>query len=667
MAPSGFTGAINSPTADTLPFGSMNASYSNSIPERATRFPSEPYGGLTLGFGIRPGLEVVGRLVYDGNLTCSLFEAGCNGRRRDLSVGAKYRLPLELPLGSRVAVGFTDYGGAATFFRSAYAVGTVSAGPVDLSLGYGKKASPAAILGGVFGSAIVHVTDQVQLIAESDSQAKRVGLSVTQPINEKLAVQLGASRKLSGPASQTSKQLTAAVVYYFERQAVNGRFGHNRAAALVDPAPSATQLRENDATSLEEQAKAIVRTLGQQGFSQISVRHSAAGQGHQWFISAEPELIRNRQTMAIGRAFRAWVNHIGGAAASLELDLTYMGVPYQRVSTSRQCILEMFAGRTSCERPEPLSVTTASRQSSANARNLHDGTGQLNFKPQVELGLDLVTTIGTEVGLIDYSIALDAGAQVQLAKGLFWHGNILIPALQSTEFKPQTGVFRALGHPKTQVDQAMLSYMLPLTVGRTRIDTQFSVGAFDKSSRGAQADALWRSNDGLWRVGATLGAYTRGGGVSTSRPAVLSVRRSLVPGKWAVEASAGEYLAGDRGWLIRSQHWFGDIGVHFVGHSSGGGAARLPKTNFAGVEFTLPLSATWSRDFGIASVRAKDRFNWGTKTKVGARDNSILRGYATAPEPRHGIWTDFTDNDRTIGSLDILANRQQIVDAARAK
>ncbi|MDZ4161034.1 MAG: YjbH domain-containing protein, partial [Burkholderiales bacterium] len=143
LSPSGYTGAINTPTADVLPMGSATLALTNSIPEQAQRFKgSGGFGGLNLGFGLFPGLELVGRLAFDGDLQCNLFSgAACKGGTRDLSVGGKYQLPLTLPFNTRLAVGATDYGGAATNYRQAYGVATSTLGPVDVSLGYSKGSS----------------------------------------------------------------------------------------------------------------------------------------------------------------------------------------------------------------------------------------------------------------------------------------------------------------------------------------------------------------------------------------------------------------------------------------------------------------------------------------------------------------------------------------------
>ena len=112
ISPLGFASAINTPVAGVLPMGSVALGLVNNNPE-ITKPGVGGFGSLTAGLGLLPGLEAYGRLSFAGDLQCNLYNAGCTGRR-DLSVSAKYQLPWRLPLHTKLAAGFTDFGGAAT-------------------------------------------------------------------------------------------------------------------------------------------------------------------------------------------------------------------------------------------------------------------------------------------------------------------------------------------------------------------------------------------------------------------------------------------------------------------------------------------------------------------------------------------------------------------------
>lgn len=153
LSPSGYTGSINTPNAHVQSWGVANLAWTNNNPEYARSFQEGHFGSLNVGIGLLPGLEVVGRLAFDGDLNCNMYQAGCNSRSRDLSLSAKYQLPLQLGDHTRVAVGMSDFGGAATNFRQVYGVATTQWRNTELSLGYSHAQSTRALMHGVFGSA----------------------------------------------------------------------------------------------------------------------------------------------------------------------------------------------------------------------------------------------------------------------------------------------------------------------------------------------------------------------------------------------------------------------------------------------------------------------------------------------------------------------------------
>jgi hypothetical protein len=676
MSPSGYTGAINTPTADVLPMGSATLALTNSIPEQARRFPGVGgFGGLNLGFGLFPGLELVGRLAFDGDLQCNLYSgAACKGATRDLSVGGKYQLPLTLPFNTRLAVGTTDYGGAATNYRQAYGVATSTLGPVDVSLGYSKGSSRTPLMDGMFGSVVARVTDQLAVAAEHDTQAKRLGVHYTQPINQQTDVQLGFSRKLSGPAAQQANQLTVALHYFFEKDGRQRRTGGTPAWGVDAPAANAATAAAAAAAVVatpDVRAQQLAERLAGNGFADIDVSLLPAkdGQAALWWVRAEPVGWRKNRHDALAAALVQWMHGTEAADTEVMVTLTYMGVPTGGVHTSRTCLSQFASGADQCGSsgqalrffhgnglPERL-------QTAETPMHMVSGARPMGWMPQVELGVSLRTTVGTEYGLTDYSAAVDAGMQLQLAKGLMWQGNVLLPVARSEDFD-KGGVFHQLGHTKAEVDQALLSYTTVLNTPVARnVAVQASVGAVNAYSAGGQLDAVWLNPNGDWRVGGTVGAYNRKrstGQNTNETPALMSVRHSVLAGQWQLEGTAGKFLGGDTGYQLSSKHWFGDYGLHFYVRESKGNRASMPTRRFAGFEISLPFGPATSYAVGNgATVRGLDRWAWGLRTKIGDTNNNLTAGYGEIPRPRHGVWTDFTDHDRS-GPVDMWGSRQRL-------
>mgnify|MGYP000954955872 CR=1 FL=1 len=675
LAPAGFSGAINTPTADVIRTGTAVLALTNSIPERKQRFPGEPFGGFNLGYGLLPGLEVVGRLAFDGNLQCNLFVAGCSGRTRDLAVSAKYQLPLALPLDTRVAVGFTDYGGAATNFRQIYGVATTTLGPVDLSMGYSRPSSTNALMDGVFASATVRVNDQLALVAESDTKARRVGAHYTLALRDNINIQLGVSHRFSGSANQKANQVTAALQYTFDgpRDATANRRGTTLPASPGAGAGGAMAVAAAGASTASptaltptETATLLAERVARAGFDNVTVsRVALAGSpSAMWWIQAEPSGWRKNQLDALGVGLRQWLDQGGGAGDEVFFNLTHRGIAVVGLHAGRSCLAEFASGANTCASGQAVTFyrgearPAALRDGAAGIDKLVTEHHATRLRPEIELGASLRTSVGTEVGLFDYSVAVDAAAEVPIAKGLAWQGNLHLPVARSGDYR-QGGAFYGLSHQNAQIEQSVLSYWrhidLPV-VGATAV--QASAGQIASNYRGGQLDAVWMNSNGDWRIGATTGVYQRGTDSKRVIPVLASARHTVMPGTWHLEGTVGRFLRGDSGYQLASQHWFGDYGFKmFIRESAGD--ATMPRTRFAGFEFSVPLGPRASSKVAGVNVRGQDRFSWGLTTKIGGTDNIITPGYLQMPRPRHGVWTDVTDYDRN-GILDLWGNADRL-------
>lgn len=674
MSPSGYSGAINTPTADVLPFNSTLFSITNSIPERARKYPGVGvFGGLNWGFGVLPGLELVGRLTYDGNVQCNEFlsKTICPTTGRDLSLSGKYQLPFTLPYNSRMAVGFTDYGGsAAVHYRQMYAVGTSSHGPVDVSLGLSKGSKGTPLMDGVFGNLTLRVNDQLAVVLESDTQAKRLGAHYLQPLTRDMDLQLGYSHKLSGPAHQQSNQFTAALRFQMDKKL-------RLASQKQQPAWAGSPAETTPAT-LDQRALALSSRLAANGFANIHIAAlpAANGQPVMWWVQADPVGWRKDHQQALGTGLVQWMLGSEADDAEVVLSLTYMGQPTTSVHTSRSCLNGFAMGQDSCGKGPALRFFSGQRlpqrlqtaKKTNKVDTLVSNAAPYAWKPQFELGVNIRSTIGTELGLADYSAALDVGAQVQLGdlnplgewgKGWMWQGNVLVPVARSQDFD-KGGPFYQVGHTRTEVAQALLSHMRFVdTPFAQNIAVQVSAGAINNYSRGGQLDAIWINPVGNWRVGGTLGAYSRDGGTGkrqVQKPALMSVRHSALAGNWQLEGTVGKFMAGDMGFRATSHHWFGDYRLSFFVNESKGNAATMPKRRFAGFQLSVPLGPKGGMNMGWGNVRGQDRMAWGIATKIGEDNNRHTFGYAEVPRPRHGVWSDITNYDRS-GPVDMWANR----------
>jgi hypothetical protein len=163
---SGVTGYFSIPTAQTLPEGSLAAAFATT-PGQERRFDGAQRTAAAAGlFGF---LEVSGQLnAADGP----------HGLR-DLSLGAKMRLPGIPARFPQLAVGVDDFGGEASNFRSRYVVGTYHWQPLSFTAGYGTGPDR---LKGVFGGVQGHLPFGLALGIEHDGRDDFTSLRWVSPV-----------------------------------------------------------------------------------------------------------------------------------------------------------------------------------------------------------------------------------------------------------------------------------------------------------------------------------------------------------------------------------------------------------------------------------------------------------------------------------------------------
>jgi hypothetical protein len=702
LAPSGYTGGLNTPTAHTLPEGSAEWTLTNSVPEKARFFPGQGgFGGYNLGFGLLPGLELVGRLSFDGDLQCNLYEAGCKSWTRDLSMGGKWQLPLKLPLNSRLALGVTDVGGAATNFRQSYAVITSQPahGLWEISLGRARGTSPYSLMDGSFGSVSAKLHPHVQAVLEHDSRETRAGLKGQWPLHPRLSLVWAGSRKFTRASAQQSEQLTLGLQFALERPA-NREALEREAAQLsvyrTQPLPMVEQAHQTfqplqlkwaahpfassaaampradsaafapaftkdlaqDPRQPEGVAERLVQSLQRAGFADISVGldHTGdAAQARHWLVQAEPLSWRKSRHEALGKVFRLWLDQEPQPQERITVVLSYLRQSTVAVRSSAQCLADFKAGYRSCESGPVLELIAAPEQELAAQTNwLQQGKHSSWLKPRVALAPSLNYSVGTEYGLADYALALDTGWEVPLARGLMWQGVHATPLQNSADFGPGQVFDGSRKRPGVQT--SMLSYVAqPIH----SLWVQASAGYLNPDDRGSQLDVRWSPGDGQLSLSATAARYQRELVGATVQPQLVQARWSVLPGRWAVELNAGRFFMQDEGFRISSMHWFDDyrLSVYYRQSQSPKGV-RMPLTKFAGFSLSIPLGGSESAQLGPLNLRFREQWSLGLETKVGAKDNSITGGYGTIPALRHGL-NDVSDFDRS-GLADFWEQRHRI-------
>jgi hypothetical protein len=155
-----------------------------------------------------------------------MFKAGaCPANTiRDFSASLKWSLPLAWlkQNNAQLALGVTDVGGAASYFKSYYAVASKEIGPFEVSIGQGKAMANYALLHGTFGGLTyrpskwldlniqkIGLNSWVVATVKSEFQYTQASGYITlnqrlndAPVSEKQWVGVGVSMSLDGTASR---------------------------------------------------------------------------------------------------------------------------------------------------------------------------------------------------------------------------------------------------------------------------------------------------------------------------------------------------------------------------------------------------------------------------------------------------------------------------------
>ena len=668
----GFVSAINTPVAHVLQSGSVLTAMTNNVPEKTNPYPGVGgFGTVSLGLGLLEGLEAFGRLSFSGDLQCSQYSTGCKSGLRDLSVSGKYQLPIKLALNTRLAAGVTDYGGAATNFRSKYLVATSDLGVFDVSLGYAKKSLPSALLDGGFGSVVVRVTEQLRIQYENDTRANRLGASYFFKVGNHTDLSVSASRQAATTTQPSNKQLGVTLVMHLgQKQAKLVRETEAQGYGAPHPRPLdrilTTAAKQRD-KGMAVEAKGdeayhkLKTSLHEAGFSRIQINETPS---KLLWVKAEPSAWRHSRLQAMGVALQTLLNQTEITKFNQWLlTLTFEGQPVINALTDSQCAQSFKSGFDTCADRQTVEffshsyLPTQLQQELSGAKLLAADANSQWQSPRFELGFGLRSSIGTEYGLADYSAALELTSEVSLAEGFAMQITASTPLAHSDDFS-KGRVFSDRLHSKSQIEQALITYWQPYGP----FAVQASVGYINATYKGGQLDGTWHNHDGRLKLNSLIGYYTNTEGkyLNARMPALISMRYSILPAKWQMELTAGQFYNQDRGYLFATHHWMGDTKFKIYFRKSGLTSDPLkPVRSFAGIEVSLPLGSEKASQVAGLSVRGQDRWQASSETKVGETDNYITLGYGLIPKPRHGLMTDVIDFDRS-GAADIWADRDRV-------
>jgi hypothetical protein len=673
----GFTGLGVTPNAHLLNWGSAEAVYDNQLPG-VVRNPSGH--NYVLGFGLLPNLEVSARLAANENSSNCFVAPGCG--TRDLSASGKVSIGLDPANHWRVAVGATDLGGSVTYFRSYYGVLTFDEGPLQASGGLAKRSgrgssgSKAPISGPFVAAAVQPVSALRAHLEYSDGNAW-TGVRVFAPaewLPDGWAASVGANVRLTKNNLSERSWWTASLsipLYKVSRSVRPAQDGPDASArpfaqsvpstqvvpgaTLVVPPPAAATAVATAPQLVPDAARleALAAALQKNGFDGISLGYTPLGAlavrvnnaGYQWNVAD-----------AVGAALGVIAHELGNARLGYSLLVAQSQIPLVAVTGQVNCLREWLGGTPNqCTAGE---LTTPGVMALDAA---HAGVNWVvrDFAPawkkvRIEVSPVLRTTLGTEVGVLDYDLGARLGARLPLWSGAAADVAVIGSMARSSDFEAG----RVFGQRRirsgletatfTQTMQLPMEQFVGPMLGSwqlTGLSGQVTVGRVGSFYDGALGSLRWEPGDGRQRLSGSAGIFRNNeyaggfgplGTLRRATPVFASYRYSFTRTRTDTELTGGRFMNNDSGIQLGLRQWFNDISVSaFYRRSSFPGQTTRKAI---GVEFALPIGPR--RDYQPSEhvqVGGTPRFTHRVETASGETGGNPLRTGAGVRPPVPGL------------------------------
>ncbi|CAA0097663.1 YjbH domain-containing protein [Zhongshania aliphaticivorans] len=670
----GMSGLFNVPDASVLEYGSAVVAWDAQIDGRFSRDHqlNDRGNDINIGAGIFPHVEIAGR-----NVTGRTTTGGS-----DLSFNVKLQLPWELLHGVSFAIGEQDFGGSVNEYDTKYAVTTWQYGKFRSTLGFGQydgRAGQTLRLDGVFGGIEYAATDWLSVLIEDDGHSQNSGIRLSTPdyllpqgwtasmlwmlsdeegvdgrndwYGFNVKIPLGQKYERVLPSKQPRVAATSAVDIIVEPYGLDSELERN---PLLYPPD--TNINDPKVRARIENEAQLKRELVAANLEKVRIQRY----GKEWIIAFENLSYNNNAIDGLAVA-------IGVAASILPegdrfyLQLEKYGIPVFGLGGEVGAWDTFMNGWGGL--PESVMIaapTNKLRRRSGDGgvikSTFNDVKEYLAFRPTVMLRPIVSSTLGTEYGVLDYSLAARADVVVPLWQGAAFNISKDWSMHETEDFTRDGiygGVFKAQRVPDGVKDR-VISQTFRLGQGFT---TMISYGRFFSVNDGISLESRWEPGDGRNRFRVILTDFEDKFDPRITRNARLASWRYFFQSTNSeVNITGGEFYNEDSGYKVDFTQHIGDTRLHLIYKKSEGNA-------FAGIGFTIPL--TPRKDFGrVAGVQLTGTPSWryDVNTILGEQGNRLVFGPNIIPTEFFNLRNGYFNGDR-LSPAYIRANQERLREA----
>lgn len=642
LSPNGYSGLGIVPSAKTLEAGSAVLAFDPTMPGARII-----HGYNTqVGFGLMDGLELVGRLATN-DLKCNMFKAGAcpPNSLRDFSSSMKWSVPHEWLKKNEAAfaVGVTDFGGAATHFRSYYAVGSKSWGDIEVNLGKAKGKVEGAVLDGNFGSISWRAHEYVKLSAQRTGETTTAHAVVSAPVlGDGTTAWLTFNRRLSEPAVMDKSWVGWGVSVPLDRVEKKHLAASNITQGKISQSKSMTSIEPSQ----------LVQELEQFGFYNAKVKENNGKLVVEVENTAYHRNILDASGVALGVIASAYTKPQDNQ--NFELIVTSRGVRQIKLEGEAKCVGIWLSGGDVCHSLKvssllqrgqgkqvsesywlrlsaPGSGVSLGEIASFDASTDWKNGSSWAFRPEIILSPTLVNAVGTEFGSFDLDVGANINTVLPLWAGATLENNRVKPlGVGTRNFEAKMPFFGSRIKPATNRTLFHQLFNVPSinTQARLSIGTAYSVW------EGRQIETSTQSDNGRHKFGFTQGAFE-----NTSVPYKMEKDYKLVNYRFVnndlqtavTELTHGKFWGGDKGFSINQRFWHGDTNLNIYFRRTRM-SETSPLVSFAGIQVSIPFTPRQSTGHEHLALRGASQWVYSIETKVLEKNNAVTGGYGEVPK-----------------------------------
>ena len=615
------------PSSGTIGSGTTTIGFNKVLPGAPIQ---EGYNYL-LGFGLDDQFEIVGRLATNDLKCVTFFPGKCpSGLIRDVSASFKYKLPLinlKNNYGVDIAVGATDIGGAATYFRSYYTVAEKQFRNTSLVVGYAKSQVQTSVLDGSLASLTWDFTEKAKFNLQVIGSERLVSASYDLPLGDNgLKLNVSYTKNIGQIGQIPGDWLSLGINFPLDVPRVRADLRKNHSGSHSD------QL-------IEFQKSELLGVLSRHGFEDVKVGMvldlayvlDVSSNSFDWnvldgmglatglFIGTVPD-VENRDFLLIYRKNGIFVK-------ALKADI--------------KCLRSWYSGGEACQ----LKFLSMMEVSDILAQNLEWVQKQKDgFKIDLELKPVVYSYVGADFGAFDADLGLSSTFNIPVWRGAsldLQHINRLDINTRGFEF---TGLYY-FDRIEERLERVVVKQILEFPKLNSYV--QISAGTIMGNWSGWSYESFTPFLNGQQRLSLNRGSYVYNAPWGRLARDYGNIKYRAGYGEnndKSIEITVGKFWNQDKGYKIRKSYWYGDVELALNFRRTRFND-QAPWVSFAGFEISMPLSMRHAPGWSNFSVRGADQWSYGLESKVLESDNRITGGFGIEPDTGKGL-KRFLNRDR---------------------